>query len=718
MKNYLLGGLLLLIGNALYSPLQGQAIHDALALRKYVNDADGTFNLSNPDQLYAILSHYAIGATGATQIKAHYSNNPFLKDMVTTLDEMATKDNRSNNQYLSSSRSSGAASTGFGLSPSTFLLGLTDFLVGRTKQELNIAFFQDLQKVLETNEEMQYLFPTTKQVLLNMGTEVYQFKAYWEDLREAFLKDLDNLLYNLDDYVQESDHIKSELVRHIVSDLFKVTELLYNKTAPTKVVQYLATDAYLQAIDTNHLPNNERTEKNLKLLNNLKGTLQLVGQLSSSLHGIGENTYWVDQDKMVELLRDDVSARLYLGLLYEKVKDIKIDNKTVGDLLKPYSNNISKGYQLLNELKLFLREAGRLKRIVDEIAQYDLQKRKSKTAPTALDLKNEHQRYHDFAKGVLDLILYADDFKQIITGGESPLDSILTRYLSIANDLNTIVLEVRRQEYAPALMHALFVVEKVLPDDGQFTCARQELMRYGTFIATAVGAQTPKEVSNAIAAFALPPGSAALKKRANFSIMFNAFVGLSGGGEYLNKNTPPIRPYYAIATPIGVTFNWGLGKSKYNLPDAVGNRGRYGAFGIMVSLIDVGALTAFRFEDDKTNDFPDLKFENVFAPGLYAVYSVPKYPIAIGIGGQLGPNLRSITDNNLVVDQTSGFRFGAFLAVDIPIVSFYSVGPVYTRCQKNQDKADRAAEKAYKKAQRAAKNNAQAAPNDHSTKGG
>ncbi len=89
----------------------------------------------------------------------------------------------------------------------TFLLGLTDILEGRTKMELNIAFFRELQKAINNSEEMRYLFPTTEKVLLQIDNDIYQFKAFWEALRESFIKDLDNLVYNLDDYVQLSSRI-------------------------------------------------------------------------------------------------------------------------------------------------------------------------------------------------------------------------------------------------------------------------------------------------------------------------------------------------------------------------------------------------------------------------------------------------------------------------------------------------------------------------------
>ena len=100
----------------------------------------------------------------------------------------------------------------------------------------------------------------------------------------------------------------------------------------------------------------------------------------------------------------------------------------------------------------------------------------------------------------------------------------------------------------------------------------------------------------------------------------------------------------------------------------------------MASLIDIGALTAYRFEDDNAEELPDLKFENVLAPGGYLVYDIPRYPISIGFGAQLGPNLRSVTNGNLGLNNTKGWRWGAFIAVDIPMISVFNSNKSYRKC--------------------------------------
>jgi hypothetical protein len=97
----------------------------------------------------------------------------------------------------------------------------------------------------------------------------------------------------------------------------------------------------------------------------------------------------------------------------------------------------------------------------------------------------------------------------------------------------------------------------------------------------------------------------------------------------------------------------------------------YGSLGLFVPIIDVGAVTAYRFNDANAQNLPELTWSNILSPGLYLTYHLPrKWPIAFGVGGQLGPGLRKVTESGLEVDR-SGFRYGAFVAVDIPITYFY-----------------------------------------------
>lgn len=647
-----------------FQNLQAQAIHDALELYTFVsNDYKFVANSeAKADVLYKILArNFATQEVGMTRTALinTYKENPFIAPFLT--------DDLGGNKVLegkTGQRALGAlagAGSGLGMPGATFLMGLTDFLVKRTKQELSIAFFRDFQKIVKESEEMKYLFPVTSQVLIKIDENIYQFKAFWEVLRESFLKDLDDLVRNLDDYVQLSSRVKQPVIKEMMSDFFKVIELFYDKTPPAEVIKYLAKDAYLHTLTP--------AMDSAKFVPILQSSLEILGVFSASLENKDGNGYWVSPDSIMRLIKQPLAGALYLGLVYEQSKNIKIGDKSFGEHLAGLSGsgNNQKLRNLMSIFKAFLDKAQALERLAQDMRNRQNEQRRNKTTPTDADKELEYDDYFEFTQGICDLIVYAYDFKKEILGSSTKEDSLVNTYLSIIGDINGLALNIRKKQYTSAMINTLFIIEKLLPKD-KFTCERQVIMKYGTFIATAVQAKTADEVSNAIAAFALPPGGSAIKKYSKFSIALNAYVGLSAGQEILAG--VGAKPFYAVSTPIGVTFNWGFKN--------------YGSIGILASVMDIGALTAFRFQDgnNDVNDFPDVKFENVLAPGGYLVYGIPKYPIAIGIGAQLGPNLKTVTNSSLGLSTTSGWRWGAFIAVDIPMVSIFTTNKHYKQCCK------------------------------------
>ena len=646
--------------------LQAQAIHDALELSAFVSDSLMLSDEKNTDKLYQLLSKHCDSLAkepSKTSIINAYKSNPFIAPMlsdnlggVNTIDRTAAS--RSTASLLQSS-------SGLSIPNATLLMGLTDFLVKRTKQELSIAFFKDFQTAIKNAQELQLLFPATSKVLGNIGEDIYQFKAFWEVLRASFLKDLQSMMSNLDRYIQASTLIKNPTVKHLMRDFFKVTDMFYDKKTPVHIIDYLANDAYLH----HNTPQTDSSSKPISL----SSALQLLGIISGSVQTKEKNGYWVHPSFFDQIIRNPITINLYLGLVYQQGKNTKIGQKTLAQHLERWTSKeqIQNKKRLVLLIKTFLDKAHVLVRLSESIRSKQIEQRRNKNKEiTAAEKEAVFDDYFQFTQGVGDLILYAYDFSTLFGNKDSLSDSSIYHYLSIINDINTIALNIHKKQYVNALMNTLFCLEKLFPSN-EFDCKRKQILKFGTFMATAVKAQNAEEVSDVIAAFALPPGSAAIKKYARFSIALNAYVGLSAGQEHLEGLGA--KPFYAVSTPIGFSFSWGFEK--------------YGAISLLASFIDIGALTAYRFEDSNAKELPDLKFENVLAPGAYLVYDIPKYPISLGLGAQLGPNLRSVSNGNLGIGQTKGWRWGAFIAVDIPMVSIYNSNKKYRVCKPCKQKA-------------------------------
>lgn len=231
-----------------------------------------------------------------------------------------------------------------------------------------------------------------------------------------------------------------------------------------------------------------------------------------------------------------------------------------------------------------------------------------------------------------------------------------------------------------------------------------KILKYGTFMANIVQSDSAAEIRSAIEAAALPVGSFTIKRESRWNMSLNAYLGGYYGKEKLNNNSSTElsswSKSYGVWVPIGIAASYGLGRHK-----------NCGSVSLFLSLIDLGAVVSFRLQNpvsmdttfvaddpmttnmDETNsmkttssinELPEIQLKNIIAPGIYAVYGIPKVPISIGGGVQRGPQLREITTLTEVTEdgtttempetviESSAWRWQLFIAVDIPIVNLFS----------------------------------------------
>ncbi len=115
-----------------------------------------------------------------------------------------------------------------------------------------------------------------------------------------------------------------------------------------------------------------------------------------------------------------------------------------------------------------------------------------------------------------------------------------------------------------------------------------------------------------------------------------------------------------------------------SLQRIVGKKKMYqsrGSWSLFLSVLDIGAVTAFRIDDDSTEVLPELRLENILAPGLHIVKGFANSPLSWGVGIQAGPMLRTIRgeeglEPKAIFNNKLNYRLHAFLAVDIPLINF------------------------------------------------
>ncbi len=618
------------------APLPAQtAFYDALQLRQWVEcDSAGCFfSPAAGGNLIDILAAYdphlaAQGGATAEEVALAYEDNPFIgpdgrivfdPSMHSLMESFRTYANLGSNL-------SGIA----GIPVTRLADGLSQFLVKRTKEELNLAFFSRFRETILQYPEMQALFPSTTAVFLAIGDEIYRFSAYLESFREAFIQDLNLLPGRLGQWLEAEAPITDPLLNLSLAGLLQVAQEVVDGAAPDQIIHSLAYDLVPDTLVPPSIA--------------LSGALRTLDLVSQSLRAVNDTVVWVRPRQLAPLLTDDLTFTLYLGLLYQQGEGIAFrpgEGHTLRAFLRRAFHE-SKHYALRRHIRRFAQLGHRLgeslataERTPDSLA-FEAHFR---TIQTMLDL---------FEEGIA--------FRQTLF--DEPADSSELKVLATLRLLNELHLDVRLKRYASAIVVTHRILDLLLrPEDFRFASA---LLKYGSFMASMAQAETSDEVALVIEAMAMPAGSASVKKYSSFSVGLNAYVGGFYGQETL-FDTDVASPVAGITAPTGVALSLG------------GKSASPASMSLFFSVLDLGAITAFRFADTAAEELPEVRLGNILAPGIHLVYGFPGAPLSLGAGAQLGPNLRKVTldgEFGPVTELATGWRWSIFLAVDIPLLNF------------------------------------------------
>jgi hypothetical protein len=656
------------LADAQDTPAPQSLMQHAIELGKLTQTQEGQFFFEPTEDAFkrfrAALAQP--GDTALSQILDRLKDNPFLggsssgnPHRVFFLDEFVTnlKVDRMTRSYSTPATSSG------GFSPTALADGLAKFLVARTKEELSIAFFRQFREDLQRDKRLGNLFPGTTAVLTTIGEQIYQFDLYLESMRQAFQKDMKVLPANTKLYLQDNAIIPSPRLQILAEDALELSQALLDGMSPDSVINYFATEAAVQqAYRLEEVPAGKERDQ----LTDLAGGLRSLGLLSESLRDGSGERIWLTEKQIGASLRDEATLYIYLGLLWQQTEadGIRFSNgNNLRGQLGALASNAARLAEFRNCLRDFTRQGLELASAL----------KAERRASAGGEKEARYERFYRFFDPFFKMLQTSVRFKINVAGmlGEScAADSVVFKGLQHLNELNY---DISQQRYAASVNDLIYVLELFLPK-GQFGF-RDKLFKYGHFIAAVAEAESSDQVAAAIEAVALPPGSSRVKKQNHFSAALNAYTGLVAGRETLQDVGE--ETFAGVSAPLGFTFSWKFKDKR----DAQGNvrknrKGKErtpGSFSIYTPLVDVGALVAFRFNDPNASDLPELQWNNLLAPGAYAVFGLPNnLPISLGFGAQRGPNLRAI--NNAAtpdLKSTKGWRWGAFISVDIPLFNLY-----------------------------------------------
>jgi hypothetical protein len=527
-------------------------------------------------------------------------------------------------------------------SPVTVVEGLALFVAERFKDELTIAYLDDFGKFLKKHKDLNLLFPSTYSVLLN--NDPFNFKSFLTTLREGFLNDFQRLdagglAYLKAKYREEESHLRQPEKEALVWAVLGLEffERLKWGDHPVGVIDTLDTWEWVEKLDKKS-----------------RNYIKLLALLSRSLTN-KESSGWITPGEFMTLLGGksaDKLRQIYIGLIY--LKEGKTMNsicfnthtgesKCLADILASSEKRIEE----FNEWLYRLTQLG--KRVED----------------TLRSLKGNGPEY--------SYTYYLETVYQIF---DFLLDDTLARfvdpaarekiheYTTILKKVVNICKDINQKWYGLALTEVLGIVDIILPAQSEL---REVIGKYGMFIVNVINSRSPEDTRNALDAAALPVGSYRLKRSSGFSVALNAYAGIFGSYENLLTRQPlkesenKKEPNIGFTAPVGLAFSFSGGT--FNKPKP--------SVSIFFSVIDVGVVVSYRLSGHDKG-LPELHFKNILAPGIYLLYGFRKSPLCLGLACQYGPQLRKVTAENGLEIETSAFRFGITVVVDIPVFNFYA----------------------------------------------
>ena len=664
--------LLLLI---LSADLNAQSVYfDVTVLRRYCNESNSVLyitphNKAQSDSVLTILHRYfpAIDTLSvAADIGSSLRANPFFS-------RAAYSGSTKGSDYTSDlnlNMGSVASSVG-GLDITTIADGLAKFIVQRTKQELNIAFFTKFKDRLDSLQDLKTVFPNTYNLLQSMGDEIYNYDRYIQNLKGAFVNDLNALPKDLPGIIDNHPEIFQNHpdLEALIRSGFYITNTLHYKVHPGDVLAGYPVD-YLDKISDP----------------DFKGAMQTLQLVSASLKDTASNDtadYWVSNTRVRKLVTDQLAFKIYLGLLYQEASNtpggINFKNSSLANFLKTVASKYDTVYNVYEQYKNYILGFSEKASSLDKLI---------KTYKKSTNDSVNISLCATYFRSSVDLIEYCTGIGSLPVIQQTKFSNWrkdFQPYFDISYSVADLVTDIDGKNYSTAINDALHIyqvikdkpaIDSMPATKNEMSLTLDKLAVYGGFISAVATAKTSDDVSAAIQAFALPSGSARVKRESLFNVSINAYAGLFCGYEKL-QGVASDQPFTklsqfnttGVTAPVGIAFSFGK-FSDFVIPNGKG----HWSHSVFLSVIDIGAITAYRFQssNDSVKQIPTVQLKDILSPGIFWSIGIPQSPVSLNIGAQIGPNLRKVESTTNDYANNLYWRYSVSLCVDLPVLNLYT----------------------------------------------
>lgn len=563
--------------------------------------------------------------------------------------------------------------------------GIARFLVSRVKEELSVAFFQQFKKTLDEPpaSDLQYLFPATYSILRVIDHEIYNWDNYITSLRDAFDKDLANLVFSLETFEARATVLTSfreHTASHVSARVaFYVARGFTNQVSAGQLLDDFVPDEYIVPTEK------DRNDSMVVMItHNINQSVKALQLLSYSFRSDEKDQYWIGDGDFRNLLsQHDLFGYYNLLLLLEaKKRDLYYMQEKDPKGKKIYLWEMLNGAAQIRPVV-----SGFIVKVKDfRTSLTKMEKAVVAATSDSAKAKISYADLYPFIRSTNAILKYSAEAVYKLTPADKrtamePTYRTASVLFDVVDKAGELGMDISLKKYSAAIADLTWMLDrmkdlKTKDKDGKEVSIvikdtldriTQSLIRYGTFMASVANAKSSEEVKEVIENYALPVGSSRIKRESAFNVSINAYTGLFAGYESIQSvdfwtDSSHLINSYGIAAPVGVAVSWGNRKCTPGW-----------SYSLFLSAIDVGAIASFRFRDDSVASVPTIQLKDILSPGLFFSLGLPKCPLSVNLGAQMGPNLRTV---NKKAEDSSGqndyankmyWRISLSVVVDIPI---------------------------------------------------
>lgn len=397
---------------------------------------------------YQILRNYVPDAElTENQIATVFSGNPFL-----SVSAPAGEDN----QYLKGNFFSSVGN----LDVTNFADGLAKFLVERSKEELNVAFFRKFQDFLRKYPEARIVFPTTVSVINNIAA--YNYAAMLPALRASFQKDLNAISSNLLNLRETSSYegygtdeiikVRADAISHFLKDSISGRSIS---------AAIITADEIIKGTNTADIIDQIANDKACEPEDNFSNAILFVNLISKSLRSNDDDRVWITKQQVNDLIKDDITLRIYFGLLYEADKNSSrpVKFKTLSITLQSFLTELNTKWKDPAGRKFiesFRNIALKASSVADNTKSIIAITQKSEQ-PSIIQYAEYASSISDFLKLTVQLL----PNNPAIDSTASKLTADIKKFVTVIDAATNLCYDIKSQNYSALILHTSLLLPEI-----------------------------------------------------------------------------------------------------------------------------------------------------------------------------------------------------------------------------------------------------------------